>query len=101
MTSGQGAEKRLNEVMMWRRNEVKIGRELCERPGRTRGYLPLSSQLQKHSKYTGNYNEVKRIIIPNGYSNETGFDVVESKWGGTRSESSRSINALTGEAEFR
>jgi hypothetical protein len=32
----------------------------------------FSSQMQKHGKYTRNWNEVKGIIILNSYSNDWG-----------------------------
>ncbi len=39
---------------------------------RTRECLPVSPPLQKHDQYTGNWNEINRIIVPNGYSFERG-----------------------------
>ena len=35
------AQRRGNEVKMSRRNKARIGKELCERVGRTKDYLPL------------------------------------------------------------
>jgi len=34
--------------------------------------------MQKHSQYTRNWNEVKRIIVPNGYSNDWDVDCVRT-----------------------
>ena len=35
-----------------------------------KGGLPVSPRLQKQDQYTGKRNEVKRIIVPTGYSNK-------------------------------
>jgi hypothetical protein len=34
--------------------------------------------MEKHTKYTRNWNEVKRIIVPNGYSNDGEADCVRT-----------------------
>jgi hypothetical protein len=64
------------DLRMWR---GQSGREPGERFGRTRDSLPLlRRQMQKHSQYTRNWNEVKRIIVPNGYSNDRDPDCIRA-----------------------
>src|SRR5271156_3240553 len=38
----------------------------------------LRREMQKHNQYTRNWNEVKRIIVPNGYSNDWEGDCVRT-----------------------
>jgi hypothetical protein len=49
-----------------------VGRNLASDLGGQGTSCLFSSQMQKHGKYTRNWNEVKRIIILTGYSNDWG-----------------------------
>jgi hypothetical protein len=49
-----------------------VGRNLASELGGQGTTCLFSSQMQKHGKYTRNWNEVKRIIILSSYSNDWG-----------------------------
>jgi hypothetical protein len=71
----QSPQRRNRVVMAYRSTGVRErGRERgrnCWRLARTRECLPASPPLRKQDQYTGKRNEVKRIIVPTGYSNDS------------------------------
>jgi hypothetical protein len=66
----QSSQRRNRKVVGWQSIGVRDRGRSCWRVVRTRECLPVSPALQKQDQYTGKRNEVKRIIVPSGYSNE-------------------------------
>ena len=66
----RSSQRRNRKVVGWQSIGVRDRGRICWRVVRTRERLPVSPRLQKQDQYTGKWNEVKRIIVPSGYSNE-------------------------------